>query len=180
MAWFLVQGIALEGGGGSRPDNSLPGGSGGHPWLPGHGPGPVDPGWGVRPPVDPGFGRPGWSPVDPGFGNRPPVDPGYGRPGWSPVDPGYGRPGGGHPDNSLPGGGHPWLPGHGPGPGGVVYPSHPIYHPDKPTPPGTSPGAGIWVLAYVPGHGWRYVAVTPAVPEKPQPEPEPEPEPEPK
>jgi hypothetical protein len=68
-------------------------------------------------PVDPGYGRPGWSPVDPGYG-RPggphistgpiyggghpsgqpvypggPTDPGYGRPGWSPTDPGYGRPG---------------------------------------------------------------------------------------
>jgi hypothetical protein len=34
---------------------------------------------------------PGFSPVDPGFGVRPPVDPGYGRPGYSPVDPGYGQ-----------------------------------------------------------------------------------------
>ena len=73
--------------------------------------GPVYPGG----PVDPGYGRPGWSPVDPGWGNRPPVDPGYGRPGWSPVDPGWGggpplHPGnrppgswtGNRPDNSLP------------------------------------------------------------------------------
>ena len=54
---------------------------------------PVDPGWGVTPPVDPGYGRPG-PPIDPGWGVRPPVDPGYGRPGpRPPVDPGYGRPG---------------------------------------------------------------------------------------
>lgn len=51
--------------------------------------GPVDPGYGTRPP---------WSPVDPGWGNRPPTDPGYGRPDV----------GGGRPDNSLPGGGYVW------------------------------------------------------------------------
>jgi hypothetical protein len=33
---------------------------------------------------------PGGGPIHPGY--APPVDPGYGRPGWSPVDPGYGRP----------------------------------------------------------------------------------------
>ena len=39
-----------------------------------------------------------------------PLDPGYGRPGWSPVDPGYGRPifHPGHPDHGLPSSpGHP-------------------------------------------------------------------------
>jgi hypothetical protein len=36
-------------------------------------------------------------------------------------------------------------------------------------PPGTSPGAGIWVVAYVPGKGLEWVAVTPGVPEKPVP-----------
>jgi hypothetical protein len=78
------------------------------------------------------------------------------------VDPGFGRPGGGggeHPSNRPPGSG--------------AYPSHPIYHPDKPVPPGVSPGGGIWVLAYVPGQGWKWVAVTPGVPEKPMPEPTP-------
>lgn len=42
-------------------------------------------------------------PTDPGFGNNPPVDPGYGHPGWHPPDPGYDRPGGGgRPDQGLP------------------------------------------------------------------------------
>ena len=42
-------------------------------------------------------------PGGPGWGG--PVDPGYGRPGWSPVDPGYGRPdwAAGHPGNRPPG-----------------------------------------------------------------------------
>jgi hypothetical protein len=55
--------------------------------------------------------------------------------------------------------------------GPPVLPTHPIYHPDKPTPPGESPGAGLWVIAYVPGKGLEWVAITPGVPEKPQPEP---------
>jgi hypothetical protein len=55
----------------------------------------VDPGFGVRPPTDPGYGRPGFAPgrpdnTLPGMGG--PVDPGYGRPDW-----GSGRPG-----NELP------------------------------------------------------------------------------
>jgi hypothetical protein len=71
----------LDGGGGNRPDNSLPGY-------------PVDPGFGVgAPPVDPGYGRPDYG------GGRPdnslPIAPG--RPShpihWPPVTP----------DNTLPG-----------------------------------------------------------------------------
>lgn len=54
----------------------------------------VDPGWGIDMPVDPGYGRPGWSPADPG----------YDIPGFAPVRPGQGLPGTG---------GHPWLPGLG-------------------------------------------------------------------
>ena len=42
------------------------------------------------------------------------------------------RGGGAHPGNRPPG-------------SGVTLPTHPIYRPDKPTPPGTSPGAGLWV-----------------------------------
>ena len=46
---------------------------GGGPVYPGRPGGPTDPGWGVTPPTDPGYGRPGWSPVDPGWGvGRPP------------------------------------------------------------------------------------------------------------
>lgn len=62
-------------------DEHVPGLTPGYP-LPTPPSGPVDPGWGVTPPVDPGYGRPGWSPVDPG----------YGRPTWP-----------NRPDNSLPG-----------------------------------------------------------------------------
>jgi hypothetical protein len=116
----------------------------------------------------------GMGPIDPGFGVTPPTDPGYGRP-EIPGLPGMGGPG---IDNTLPGGGaHPWLPGHlggRPHPGhGLprppVFPTHPIYRPDKPVPPGTSPGAGMWVIAFVPGQGFKWVSVTPGVPEKPQP-----------
>ena len=110
-------------------------------------------------------------------------------PGW--LAGGGGPDGGGRPprpDQGLPGGGgHPWFPGHGrpdrpdqglpggppmypgnrpPGQGMPPLPSHPIYHPDKPTPPGQSPGSGIWVIAFVPGHGFKWVAVSPGVPEK--------------
>lgn len=91
--------------------------------------GPVYPG-GPGAPVDPGYGRPGWSPVDPGWGqghpigghpgNRPPgswdgTHPANRPPGsWGgPVDPGWGgggfphpgggpMPGGERPDNTLP------------------------------------------------------------------------------
>lgn len=111
-----------------------------------------------------------------------------------PQPPGGGG-GGNYPDQGLPGGpAHPWLPGHlggigGPRPdqglpggrpphvgnrppgSGGPFPTHPIYRPDKPTPPGTSPGAGMWVIAYVPGKGLVWTPVTPGVPEKPQPTP---------
>lgn len=92
--------------------------------------------------------------LPPGFGGGHP-DQGLPGGGWSPTDPGYGRPGGGgHPDQGLPGYGHAdqGLPGSGgypsqglPGGGGhpgnalpiaPVVPTHPIYHPDKPLPPG--------------------------------------------
>jgi hypothetical protein len=125
--------------------------------------GPVDPGYGIP-------GIPGYAPGGPGIDNT--------LPGGMPAHPWFpGHLGGGRPDNSLPGGRPPhvgnWVPGQGLPP----HPSLPIYHPDKPTPPGTSPGAGIWVIAYVPGKGLEWVAVSPGVPEKPMPEPEPEPEP---
>jgi collagen type VII alpha len=103
-----------------HPGNALPGA----PVYPSGGP--VFPGG----PVDPGYGRPGWSPVDPGYGGgRPNLRPDNGLPvgppgsiGTLPVFPfdptiDNSLPGsGGRPDNSLPGsGGRPdnSLPGSG-------------------------------------------------------------------
>jgi len=78
--------------------------------------------------------------VDPGFGVRPPTDPGYGRPGGggSPTDPGYGRPEGGRPDAGLPGGGYP---SHGL-PGSPGRPGNELPVP-RPSPPITLP-PGVW------------------------------------
>jgi hypothetical protein len=80
----------------------------------------------------------------------------------------------GHPSQGLPiAPGHPSHPP--PMAGGL--PTHPIYTPPagtKPPAPGSSPGAGLWVVAYVPGRGFTWVAVTPGVPEKPQPPTSPE------
>ena len=75
---------------------------------------------GTQLPVDPGYGRPGWSPVDPGFGG--------GRPGG--ADPGYGHPGGGgHPGNALP------VP--------PVRPTNPITLPPGVWPPSLPPGTNV-------------------------------------
>lgn len=155
---------------------------------------PVDPGFGHRPPVDPGFGV--TPPIDPSWGVRPPVDPGYGRP-EGPATPGWGGgwgsgPHPSHPISGLPHPSHPIAPGGGGGDGGLgmwgggpgvmppiykpgvgwisgLHPSHPIYHPDKPTPSPTPPGEGgeidntlpgpevQLVYAYVPQLGWCYV-----------------------
>ena len=134
----------------------------GHPWLPGHLPGAIDPGFGVRPPVDPGYGRPGWSPVDPG----------YGRPG-GPVDPGFGVGGGLHPDHGLPR--PPAYPG-----GGPITP--PMYPSGQPLPPGVPPPptkpvepGEIWppldpgmpvphlALVWLVGVGYRWVSLGPEV-----------------
>jgi hypothetical protein len=71
--------------GGLHPDNALPG----------QGLNPVDPGFGVRPPVDPGYGRPGYGGGYPSHGL-----PGSGNyPSHQPVFPPVG------PDNTLPEGG---------------------------------------------------------------------------
>jgi hypothetical protein len=114
-------------------------------------------------PVDPGYG------IDEGGGINHPWLPGM--IGGGPVDPGYGqgRPRPPHVGNWVPGSGFP-HPGNRP-PGSVTLPTHPIYRPDKPVPPGQSPGAGLWVIAYIPGKGLEWVSVTPGVPEKPQPPP---------
>ena len=53
---------------------------------------------------------------------------------------------------------------------GATLPTHPIYKPDQADRlRGYRRAAGIWVMAYVPGKGFKWVAVTPGVPEKPQP-----------
>jgi hypothetical protein len=128
--------ITIPDGFDGRPDNTLPGGGGGHPWLPGHGGDgrpdnelpdrPGHPWLGGRPDRPdnalPGYGRPDNSLpvaparpenpivlppglVDPGFGNRPPTDPGYGQGRPRPPRPDAGPPGGKpeRPDNELPG-----------------------------------------------------------------------------
>jgi hypothetical protein len=84
----------------------------------GGGPAPGGPGWGG--PVDPGYGRPGWSPVDPG----------YGRPIFHPGHPDHG--GGEHPGNRPPGGGE--YPSGGPIYGGGHPSGQPIVPPQGGTP----------------------------------------------
>jgi hypothetical protein len=167
MAWFLVQGFMINHEGGNPPGF---GGGGSHPGMPGFGggwgSGAVDPGWGQRPPVDPGFGRPGGGgPVDPGFGGgglRPGM-PGFGG-GWGSgaVDPGWGG-GGSHP--GMPGFGGGWGSGAiDPGFGGGL-PAQPG-RPDQGLPPGATPkgtavapappdkvdpNSGAWLLVNVQG-----------------------------
>jgi hypothetical protein len=91
--------------------------------------GPVDPGWGVRPPTDPGYDRPAWGgrpdqglPPEGGhiwgalirWLQRPTIGGGPAKPpGLRPIAPLPPSPG--HPGNRPPNGGlppHPWLPGH--------------------------------------------------------------------
>jgi hypothetical protein len=103
----------------------------------------------------PGQGLPGGRP---GGGNRP-------------VDPDWGIDEGGRPDNELPGGGNRpdnTLPEPPPGIWPGPTPSHPIVPvpPDAPDEPGTiwppAPGNStgkFWVVAGIPGHGWRYVCI---------------------
>ena len=74
---------------------------GGGPVYPSRPGGPADPGWGVTPPTDPGYGRPEWERPPYIWGQRPP------HVGGGPVYPGYPTggpvPGGERPDNTLPG-----------------------------------------------------------------------------
>jgi hypothetical protein len=114
----------------------------------------------------------GWLEFDmsgerPGGGNRPS---GGNRPGGG-VDPDWGIDEGGRPDNELPGSGNRpdnSLPDPPPGVWPGPTPSHPIVPvpPDEPTEPGTiwppAPGNAtgkFWVVAGIPGHGWRYVCI---------------------
>jgi hypothetical protein len=116
-----------------------------------------------------------------------PVDPGYGRPGWSPVDPGYGV---GRPPHI---GGGPIMPPVYPTTGPIYgggYPSHglpsPGYPSGQPVPPGSPPVAGQlptappgWVFVFVPGYCWTWAQLPappsgenkPVEPTEPVPEP---------
>ncbi len=169
----------LSVGGGPMPGGGGPvdpgwGHSPGHPANrpPGSWGGPVDPGWGQRPPVDPGYGRPGWSPVDPGWGGGAPVYPSHGLPG-SPGHPSTGPIyGGGYPSQGLPGA--PGHPSQGLPPGVEVWPQPPEGT-TKPIDPseGTSPehpivvpppSEGTVILVWVSGVGYRYVTIGEAEP----------------
>lgn len=134
-------------GAGERPDNELPG---------------------MEPPVDPGYGRPGFAPGHPG--NRPPFAPV--RP-WPPrypptiVDPGWGQ--------GLP----PLLPI-------IIGPGIPLPPVDGGPPPPTDPPPGtIWpplppggdlpskaaLLFWLEGVGYRYVMVDLSGSAAPKPQP---------
>jgi hypothetical protein len=120
-----------------------------------------------------------------------PVYPGHDLP-EAPVFPGHDLPsgGGGRPSQGLPGG--PAIPGHLPAPPPGVWPPLMPSAPIQPAPPGTPPGsiwppvnpphpdvqpptgpppvAGTplpektyWLIAGIPGVGWRYVAVDPSL-----------------
>ena len=144
-----------------HPDQGLPGGEG-----------PVDPDYGIGsehpdnglPPLGSGAGPDNGLPVQPP-GVWPPLTPSHPiqptppsinvPPGtiWPPVfppDPGYGV-GIEHPDQGLPGGGAPPSPDHGL-PGG-----------SRPVDPGYGHSGTFWVVAGIPGVGWRYVCVDPSL-----------------
>ena len=147
--------------------------------------GPVDPGFG-RPPGSPGRPDnslpPGWPPIgstlpEPPPGVWPPIT------GWAPIQP---APPGTPPGSIWPpiwtgglpphvGGGpilNPPHPGGGPAPGTPARPDAGL-----PVPPAsTKPPSGVfYVVAGIPGVGWRYVAVDPSLvagtPLPPAPEP---------
>jgi hypothetical protein len=153
--------------GGLHPDNSLPEGD-------------VDPGWGVTPPVDPGFGggippigstlpeQPpqvwppiSWTtPIVPiGPDNTLPVAPGtIWPPVGRPIDPGYGRPdiAPGHPDAGLP------------TPPSGTLPARPPVRPGHDLPGGGHidnglPSRTYWMIAYCPSLGWKFVTVDPSL-----------------
>jgi hypothetical protein len=127
--------------GAGLPGHDLP--SGGHPWVPGHLP--VSPP-NVWPPLTPS------SPIQP---TPPDVPPGTIWPPINrPADPGYGRPdiGPEHPS------GQPLPPG-----SGATPPPRPTPAPIPPRPDNTLPSKTYWIVAGIPGVGWRYVAVDPSL-----------------
>jgi hypothetical protein len=129
---------------GARPDQGLPGGSGGHPWLPGHL-------GGARPDQGlPGGGYP--SQGLPGSGARPdqglPGGGGHPSTGLPPVYPSQGLP-------KPPSGGHPWLPG---AIGGGAPPDRPINLPVYPPEGSNLPATDLrFVLRWLACHGWVLV-----------------------
>ena len=148
---FVSGYLKVKSGSGNYPDNELPGMEG-----------PIDPGYGIdlgagidnslpEPPPGiwppPSFGRP-IVPIGPD--NTLPVQPGT-------IWPSPGRPN--RPDNSLPGsGGRPdnTLPGSQPGPDNTL-PGQPA-RPDN-----TLPSQKYWIVAGIPGIGWRYVCIDPSL-----------------
>jgi hypothetical protein len=153
-----------------EPDNSLPGGSPGSPdnSLPG---GPNYPSHGLPSPGHPSQGLPKpppgvWPPpiaTHPIVPARPGTPPGTIWPPVNPDRPNQGLPGGsgGSPDNTLP--------EEQPEPDNTL-PKPPGY-PDQ----GLPGSQTYWVVAGIPGYGWRYIAVDPSLtigyPLPPAPEP---------
>lgn len=163
--------------------------------------GEVDPGWGVTPPIDPGFGGglpapppglwpppnatlpivpappdtpPGaiWPPIGhpPSWGGgipaRPPViSGGPATPPGRPARPDAGLP---TPPGAHPGGGPATPPGRPPSVGGGPA-TPPGLHPGggPVTPPPTTkpiePPTKFWIVAGIPGVGWKYVCVDPSL-----------------
>jgi hypothetical protein len=148
---FLAKVTLLREMGAGYPDQGLPPGS---PGAPDQGlPEPIYPDQGLPPSVShPIMPLPPGSPVAP-------THPISGEPGapsypiYIPIGPDQGLPdSGAHPDQGLPGSGaHPdqGLPGGGKPP--AIWPPLP---PGAPYPSGT-----LWLLAILPGVGWRYVRV---------------------
>jgi hypothetical protein len=125
-------------GSGGEVDNSLPGVDG-----------PVDPDYGIEE-GHPDQGLPGYGGLPPMAGHLPATQP----PGvWPPLRPS-------HPIEPAPPGTPP----------GTIWPSPGAPDHTLPTPPGvpprpdnTLPSKTYWVVAGIPGIGWRYVAVDPSL-----------------
>jgi hypothetical protein len=147
-----------------HPDQGLPPGEG-----------PVDPDYGVDEGVDIGGGLPDQGLPTPPPGIFPPLTPSHpiqpARPGtppgaiWPPVDPGYGV-GAGRPP--APGQGLPRPPPGQPGQGLPPAPGAPDQglpaRPGLPVGPDQGlPSQTFWVVAGIPGVGWRYIAVDPSL-----------------
>lgn len=143
--------LTLDSVGGNYPSNELPGGGHIDNSLPGVPPG-IDnslpePPPGIWPP--PNFSRP-IVPIGPD--NTLPVQPGT-------IWPSPGRPN--RPDNTLPGGG--LHPGGGPMPGNPPRPDNTLPGGQGGQIDNALPSQKFWVVAGIPGLGWRYVCVDPSL-----------------